>query len=67
VVNRVLPADLAGQDVPDYLRNRIEMQRRYLTTIDETFSGQVQARVPEMERDVTGLEMIERLAHIMYD
>jgi hypothetical protein len=43
------------------------MQNRYLDQIDSTLGAQVRAYVPEMERDVTGLEMIERLAQIMYD
>jgi hypothetical protein len=30
------------------------------------FGGQVMAQVPEMERDVTGLPMIEKLAEIMF-
>jgi arsenite/tail-anchored protein-transporting ATPase len=66
VVNRVLPDELAQQNVPEYLRNRIEMQKRYLTQIDTTFGREVLARVPELERDVTGLKAIERLAGIMY-
>src|SRR5205823_328948 len=55
VVNRVVPPELASQNVPEYLKNRISMQQRYLTEIDQTFGGQVLARVPELERDVTGL------------
>ncbi len=66
VVNRVVPKDLLQQEIPPYLRNRIEMQGRYLARIDEMFGKQVAARVPELERDVTGLPMIERLAGIMY-
>lgn len=66
VVNRVLPADLAGKDIPPYLRNRLKMQGDYLNEIDKTFGHQVIARVPELERDVTGLPMIEKLAAIMY-
>jgi len=66
VVNRVVPHELLAQDIPAYLRNRIEMQDRYLAEIDHEFKGQVRAHVPELERDVTGLEMIERLAGIMY-
>lgn len=66
VVNRVLPADLAGKDIPPYLRNRLKMQGNYLNEIDKTFGHQVIARVPELERDVTGLPMIEKLAAIMY-
>ena len=42
------------------------MQEHYLKVIDETFSGQILASVPEMERDVTGLAMIEKLAAAMF-
>ena len=67
VVNRVLPADLARQEgIPPYLQNRLRMQGRYLDEIDRTFARQVVGRVPELERDVTGLKMIEKLAGIMY-
>ncbi|HYA63908.1 MAG TPA: TRC40/GET3/ArsA family transport-energizing ATPase [Candidatus Sulfotelmatobacter sp.] len=66
VVNRVLPPDLAGKDIPPYLRNRLKMQGDYLTEIDKTFGKEVIACVPELERDVTGLPMIEKLAGIMY-
>lgn len=67
VVNRVLPAELEHADnVPPYLTKRIEMQNRYLDRIHTTFGDQVRGLVPELERDVTGLDMIERLATIMY-
>ena len=66
IVNRVLPAELASQTLPAYLRNRLQVQGRYLETIKQTFGGQLVGYVPELERDVTGLPMIERLAGIMY-
>jgi arsenite-transporting ATPase len=67
VVNRVLPEDLAaGDGVPAYLKNRLQLQERYLGEIDRQFGAEVLASVPELERDVTGLEMIEKLARIMY-
>ena len=66
VVNRVIPEELAGQEVPAYLRNRIEMQRGQLAEIDKTFGRDVLGRVPELERDVTGLPMIERVADLLY-
>ena len=66
VVNRVLPADLTGKNIPAYLQNRLKMQGRYLTEIDQTFGKEVVGRVPELERDVTGLPMIEKLAGLMY-
>jgi arsenite-transporting ATPase len=66
VVNRVIPHELLQQKIPDYLRNRIQMQGRHLDGIRKTFGEQVLAYVPELERDVTGPEMIEKLAGIMY-
>jgi len=66
IVNRVLPADLAKGQLPAYLRNRIQVQGHYLETIKQTFGDQLVGYVPELERDVTGLSMIERLAGIMY-
>ena len=66
IVNRVIPPELAGQDIPAYLRNRMEMQTKYLSEIDQVFSGEVLARIPEFERDITGLPMIERMAEVMF-
>jgi arsenite/tail-anchored protein-transporting ATPase len=66
VVNRVIPHQLLEQNIPDYLRNRIQMQDKHLVQVRSTFGEQVLALVPEMERDVTGLAMIEKLAGIMY-
>jgi len=42
------------------------MQREQMALIDRDFGGSVLARVPELERDVTGLDMIERVADLMY-
>ena len=66
VVNRVLPPELAGEHCPPYLRNRLQMQGRYLDEIKKRLGNQVVGFVPELERDVTGLEMIKKLAGIMY-
>jgi len=66
IVNRVIPPELTNQDIPDYLRHRLEMQKGYLEEIDQIFRGEVLARVPEFERDITGLAMIERMAEVMF-
>jgi len=66
IVNRVLPATLAQQDIPDYLRHRLRMQRTHLDEIDTLFGREVLAYVPEFERDVTVLVMIERMADAMF-
>jgi arsenite-transporting ATPase len=66
VVNRVIPAELSQKSIPDYLRNRLVMQEGYLHRIDDLFGDQVLARIPEFERDITGLPMIEQVAEAMF-
>ena len=66
IVNRVIPPELRKQSIPEYLRNRLEMQEGYLKRIDELFKDNVLARIPEFERDITGLPMIEKVAEAMF-
>ncbi len=66
IINRVLPEELKSQNIPEYLKNRFEMQDKYLKVIDTEFKGDILASVPEMERDVTGLPMIEKMAKAMF-
>ena len=66
VVNRVIPESLASQDIPEYLRNRLQMQKGHLKQIDELFGNEVLARIPEFERDITGLPMIEKMAEALF-
>jgi arsenite-transporting ATPase len=66
VVNRVIPPELGQQKIPDYLQHRLEMQAGYLTQIDRMFGSEVLARIPEFERDITGLPMIEKVAEAMF-
>lgn len=67
IVNRVLP-DLIMKEVgvPDYLRSRYEMQRDYIKKINTIFGDQVLAHVPEFERDIAGMGMIERMSAAMF-
>jgi len=66
IVNRVIPRELVSQDIPEYLRNRLEMQKGYLDKIDQVFGADVLTRVPEFERDITGLPMIEKVANSLF-
>ena len=66
IVNRVIPESLAAQAIPDYLRHRLTMQRGHLARIRREFGQNVLAEIPEFERDITGLPMIERMAQAMF-
>jgi len=67
VVNRVIPPELAEDNIPEYLRNRMDMQKKYLQKIEQTFGSEVLTSVPEFERDITGLPMIERVANALFE
>src|SRR5438874_917322 len=67
VVNRVLPQELRRDNIPTYLKNRIQLQEKYLGEIRNSLGGQILSYVPEMERDITGLSMIERLAGQLFE
>jgi len=68
IVNRVIPQNIAADPTaPAYLKNRYEMQQGYLKQIDQRFGQGVLARIPELERDITGLEMIGRVAKVMFE
>jgi len=66
IVNRVIPPKLAGENIPPYLKNRIEMQKNLLSRIKEEFKGGVLGYIPEMERDIRGLDMIEKIKGEMF-
>jgi len=66
IVNRVVPAELGRQQIPDYLRNRIEQQGGSLQRIGELFGDQVLARIPEFDSDITGLDSIAAMAAEMF-
>ncbi|MGE5592493.1 MAG: ArsA family ATPase [Betaproteobacteria bacterium] len=66
IVNRVVPQELLDQNIPAYLRNRITMQKGFLEEIDRSFGDSVLGRVPELESDVRGIPMIEKMAHAMF-
>jgi arsenite/tail-anchored protein-transporting ATPase len=66
IVNRVIPKELGEQNIPEYLRNRLAMQKTYIDRINNVFGAGVLASIPEFERDITGLPMIERVANAMF-
>jgi len=66
IVNRVIPKELAHKKIPEYLKNRIEMQKTYAKEINETFGEEVLGYIPEFERDITGLDMVAKMAEAMY-
>jgi arsenite-transporting ATPase len=67
VVNRAISRDLLNENIPDYLRNRIEMQASALEMIDDKFGDTVLSQVPEFDSEIKGLNTIKDLAEVMFE
>lgn len=67
LVNRVIDRSLLEENIPTYLKNRIEMQANALKLIDEKFGASVLSRVPEFDSEIKGLKVIKDLAEVMFE
>ena len=67
VVNRVIDRNLLKENIPAYLKNRIEMQAEALNLIDNTFGASVLSSVPEFDSEIKGLGTIRELAEVMFE
>jgi arsenite-transporting ATPase len=57
IVNQVIePGDLAT--VPEFVRNRVAMQREHLQVIGEEFPGMVRAVIPLHDDEIRGTAML---------
>ncbi len=65
VVVNMLEQRPVDENMPEFVRNRIAMQAKYMEQIQETFSD-VRALVPLFETEVRGIEMLERTAHWLF-
>jgi len=67
LVNRVINRDLLNENIPEYLRNRIQMQVGALEMINDKFGATVHSRVPEFDSEIKGLDTIKKLAEVMFE
>jgi arsenite-transporting ATPase len=67
VVNRVINRDLLNENIPAYLRNRIDMQAEALDMIDKKLGASVLSMVPEFDSEIKGLDTIRKLAEVMFE
>ena len=62
IVNMLLDKSALGDDVPEFVRNRVQMQEEYLQTIWDKFDGAVRALVPLFDQEVRGCPMLRAAA-----
>ncbi|WP_352429247.1 ArsA family ATPase [Thermoflexus sp.] len=66
IVNGLIDRSFLGESTPDFVRNRIEMQARYLKEIEALFDGLVRGMTPLLENEVRGVPMLERFAQYLF-
>jgi len=62
VINMLIDKQGVAGDAPDFVKNRVAMQDRYMDDIWRIFAGNVRALVPLFETEVRGIEMLKRTA-----
>jgi len=67
IVNRVIDRELLKDNIPTYLRNRIQMQAGALEMIEHKFGSSVLSAVPEFDSEIKGLDVIRSLAEVMFE
>ena len=62
IVNMLLDKAALGQDTPELVRNRVQMQKEYMKSIWQKFDGSVRALVPFFDQEVRGCVMLREAA-----
>jgi arsenite-transporting ATPase len=66
VVNMLIDQAQVGPDSPEFVRNRVAMQDRYMDEIWEKFDGMVRAIVPLYETEVRGTSSLARMGEALF-
>jgi arsenite/tail-anchored protein-transporting ATPase len=59
IVNQVIREE-PGADVPDFIRNRMNMQGKHLEEIERGFPGMVRAVLPLYDDEIRGTSSLDR-------
>jgi arsenite-transporting ATPase len=60
VVNMLLDRQALGDDAPEFVLNRVQMQNEHMKTIWQKFDGAVRAVVPLFDQEVRGISMLRQ-------
>jgi arsenite/tail-anchored protein-transporting ATPase len=66
LVNGLIQKELVGDDVAEFVKERVKMQDEHMAEIWEIFGDQVRAIVPLFETEVRGTKMLNRLVDQMF-
>jgi arsenite-transporting ATPase len=66
VVNMLIDRTQVTSTSPEFVRNRVAMQERYMEDIWDKFDGMVRATVSLYETEVRGVPMLNRMADQLF-
>ena len=66
VVNMLLDREALGENTPEFVLNRIQMQDEHMKTIWEKFENSVRAIVPLFDQEVRGIEMLRQAGKALF-
>jgi arsenite-transporting ATPase len=66
IVNMLIDKSSVKPDSPDFVKNRVAMQDEYMKEIERQFDGRIRAVLPLLETEVRGVEMLNRMAGLLY-
>jgi arsenite-transporting ATPase len=66
IVNMLIDRSEVTDQSPDFVRNRVAMQARYMDDVWTQFEGNVRSLVPLYETEVRGMDMLGRMADSLF-
>jgi len=66
IVNMIIDKKQVNDKSPDFVKNRVAMQDRYMTEVWEKFDGMVRANLPLYEKEVRGLATLSTMADNLF-
>ena len=66
IVNMLIDKSQVNDQSPEFVRNRVEMQARYMEDVWQKFEGMVRSIVPLYDNEVRGVEKLSRTADSLF-
>jgi arsenite-transporting ATPase len=66
IVNMLIDKNQVNDKSPEFVKNRVAMQDRYMDDIWEKFDGMVRSFIPLYETEVRGVETLKRMADNLF-
>ena len=67
IVNGIIDKEQVGEDSPDFVRQRVQMQKEHMDEIWNIFNDQIRALIPLFETEVKGAKMLNRVINYLFE